>query len=367
MANFHDLLKYMIEKGASDLHITTGIAPSIRIDGKMKAIPGLDALTATQTKDLCYSILTDSQKHKFEENSELDLSFGIKNLSRYRANIFLQRGAVAAAIRTIPFKIKTFQELGLPDVVSDLCKKPRGMVLVTGPTGSGKSTTLASMVDKINNERQEHIITIEDPIEYLHPHKKCLVNQREVNADTKSFKDALKYILRQDPDVVLVGEMRDLETIEAALTIAETGHLTLATLHTNSAVQTINRVIDVFPPHQQSQVRAQLSFVLEGVISQQLIPKIGGGRVIALEVMVPNAAIRNLIREDKVHQIYSTMQTGQSKYGMQTLNQNLYELYVRKMISYEDCIGRSSNPDELIQMVGRSGLSSSQQAQKDYR
>ncbi len=331
MANLHDLLKYMIEKGASDLHITTGIAPSIRIDGKMKPIPSLEPLSGTQTKDLCYSILTDAQKHKFEENSELDLSFGIKNLSRFRANIFMQRGAVAAAIRTIPFKIKTFPELGLPEVASDLCKKPRGLVLVTGPTGSGKSTTLASMIDKINNERQEHIITIEDPIEYLHPHKKCLVNQREVNADTKSFKDALKYILRQDPDVVLVGEMRDLETIEAALTIAETGHLTFATLHTNSAVQTMNRIIDVFPPHQQSQVRAQLSFVLEGVISQQLIPKIGGGRVLALEVMIPNAAIRNLIREDKIHQIYSIMQTGQSKFGMQTLNQSLYELYVKKV------------------------------------
>jgi twitching motility protein PilT len=336
MANLHDLLKFMIEKGASDLHLTTGIPPSIRLD-------------------------------KFEENSELDLSFGIKNLSRFRANMFVQRGAVAAAIRTIPFKIKTFQELGLPEIASDLCKKPRGMVLVTGPTGSGKSTTLASMIDKINNERQEHIITIEDPIEYLHPHKKCLVNQREVNADTKSFKDALKYILRQDPDVVLVGEMRDLETIEAALTIAETGHLTFATLHTNSAVQTINRIIDVFPPYQQSQVRAQLSFVLEGVISQQLIPKIGGGRVLALEVMIPNAAIRNLIREDKIHQIYSIMQTGQSKFGMQTLNQSLYDLYTRKMISYEDCIGRSSNADELIQMVGRSGLGGAKPVQKDYR
>jgi twitching motility protein PilT len=274
---------------------------------------------------------------------------------------------VAAAIRTIPFKIRTFQELGLPEVVSDLCKKPRGLVLVTGPTGSGKSTTLASMIDKINAERQEHIITIEDPIEYLHPHKKCLVNQREVNADTKSFKDALKYILRQDPDVVLIGEMRDLETIEAALTIAETGHLTFATLHTNSAAQTMNRIIDVFPPHQQSQVRAQLSFVLEGVVSQQLIPKLGGGRVLAMEVMIPNAAIRNLIREDKIHQIYSIMQTGQSKFGMQTLNQSLYDLFVKKHISYEDCIGRSSNADELIQMLGRSGLAGAQTVQKDYR
>lgn len=367
MANLHDLLKYMIEKGASDLHITAGIPPCIRVDGKVRPIPGLEPLTATQTKDLCYSILTDAQKHKFEENNELDLSFGIKNLSRFRANIFVQRGAVAAAIRTIPFKIKSFQELGLPEIVSDLCKKPRGLILVTGPTGSGKSTTLASMIDKINSERQEHIITIEDPIEYLHPHKKCLVNQREVNADTKSFKDALKYILRQDPDVVLVGELRDLETIEAALTIAETGHLTFATLHTNSAAQTINRIVDVFPPHQQPQVRAQLSFVLEGVLSQQLIPRIGGGRVLALEIMIPNSAIRNLIREDKIHQIYSIMQTGQAKFGMQTLNQSLYELYIKRQISYEDCIGRSSNVDELIQMLSRSGLAVAQQQPKEYR
>jgi twitching motility protein PilT len=367
MANLHDLLKYMIEKGASDLHLTTGLAPSIRVDGKVRPIPGLEAMTATATKDLCYSILTDAQKHKFEENSELDLSFGVKNLSRFRANMFVQRGAVAAAIRTIPFKIKTFKELGLSDIIADLCKKPRGLVLVTGPTGSGKSTTLASMIDKINNERQEHIMTIEDPIEYLHPHKKCMVNQREVNADTKSFKDALKYILRQDPDVVLIGEMRDLETIEAALTIAETGHLTFATLHTNSASQTMNRIIDVFPPHQQSQVRAQLSFVLEGVVSQQLVPKIGGGRVVALEVMIPNPAIRNLIREDKIHQIYSIMQTGQSKFGMQTLNQSLYDLYVKKQITYEDCVGRSSNVEELIQMLSRSGLAGTQTVQKEYR
>ncbi len=367
MATLHDLLKYMIEKGASDLHITTGLPPAIRVDGKVRPIPGIEPLVATQTKDLCYSVLTDAQKHKFEENSELDLSFGVKGLSRFRANIFVQRGAVAAAIRTIPFKIRTFNDLGLPPIVSDLCKKPRGLVLVTGPTGSGKSTTLASMIDKINSEREEHIITIEDPIEYLHPHKKCLVNQREVNADTKSFKDALKYILRQDPDVVLVGEMRDLETIEAALTIAETGHLTFATLHTNSAAQTMNRIIDVFPPHQQSQVRAQLSFVLEGVLSQQLIPKLGGGRVLGLEIMVPNSAIRNLIREDKIHQIYSIMQTGQTKFGMLTLNQSLYELYVKKQISYEDCLGRSSVVEELIQMLGRSGLSGTQAAPKEYR
>jgi twitching motility protein PilT len=251
----------------------------------------------------------------------------------------------------------TFEELGLPPVVRELVKRPRGLILVTGPTGSGKSTTLATMIDTINSERHEHIVTIEDPIEFLHPHKKCLVNQREVNSDTKSFKSALKYILRQDPDVVLVGEMRDLETIEAALTIAETGHLTLATLHTNSCAQTINRIIDVFPPFQQPQVRAQLSFVLEGVMSQQLMAKASGqGRVLALEIMVPTPAIRNLIREDKVHQIYSTMQTGQSKHGMQTMNQSLSELYQRRLITYDDAINRSSNVEELINMIGRSGM-----------
>ncbi len=284
-------------------------------------------LTPVETKQLCYSILTDAQKHKFEEDNELDLSFGVKGLSRFRANVFMQRGAVAGAFRTIPFKILTFAELGLPPVVAELVKRPRGLILVTGPTGSGKSTTLASMIDKINTDRHEHIMTIEDPIEYLHPHKNCLVNQREVGADTRNFKTALKYILRQDPDVVLVGELRDLETIEAALTIAETGHTCYATLHTNSAVQTINRVLDVFPPYQQPQVRAQLSFVLEGVMSQSLVAKASGpGRVLALEVMIPTPAIRNLIREDKVHQIYSSMQVGQAKYGMQTFNQALAAL-----------------------------------------
>lgn len=353
MATLYELLELMVKSNASDLHITTGSPPRIRVDGKLVPL-NMPPLTASDTKELCYSILTDAQKHKFEENLELDLSFGIKGLSRFRANIFMQRGAVAAAIRQIPWQIKSFKELGLPDVINELVKKPRGLILVTGATGSGKSTTLAAMIDRINEERPDHIITIEDPIEYLHPHKKALINQREVNADTKSFKDALKYVLRQDPDVVLIGEMRDLETIEAALTVAETGHLTLATLHTNTAVQTINRIIDVFPPHQQEQVRVQLSFVLEGIICQQLIPrKTGGGRVLAIEILIPNPAIRNLIREDKIHQIYSMMQTGQAKYGMQTMNQSLLELYQKGLISYEDALVRSPVPEEMINMLQR--------------
>ena len=353
MASIYDLLKTMIERGASDLHITTNSPPRLRVDGKLIPLD-LPALSPAETKAVCYSILTDSQKHKFEENNELDLSFGVKGLSRFRGNIFMQRGAVAGAFRTIPFEIKTFQDLGLPEVVNELVKKPRGLILVTGATGSGKSTTLAAMVDRINSERYDHIITVEDPIEYLHGHKKCLIHQREVNADTTSFRAALRYVLRQDPDVVLIGEMRDLETIEAALTVAETGHLTLATLHTNSAVQTINRVIDVFPPHQQEQIRVQLSFVLEGILAQQLIPKkTGKGRVLAIELLIPNPAIRNLIREDKIHQIYGMMQTGQAKFGMQTMNQSLIELYSKGHLSYEDAIGRSPVPEELITMLQR--------------
>ena len=353
MASIYDLLKTMIEKGASDLHISTGTPPRIRVDGKLTLLDG-NPLAPADTKSLCYSVLTDAQKHRFEENNELDLSFGVKGLSRFRANIFVQRGAVAGVFRTIPFAIRTVQELGLPDIVIELTKKPRGLVLVTGPTGCGKSTTLAAMIDRINEERQEHIVTVEDPIEYLHSHKRCLVNQREVNADTESFKAALKYILRQDPDVVLIGEMRDLETIEAALTVSETGHLTFATLHTNTAVQSINRIIDVFPPHQQEQVRVQLSFVLEGIISQQLIPKKSGqGRALAVEVLIPNVAIRNLIREDKIHQIYSMMQAGQAKFGMQTMNQSLFDLYSKKLISYEDALGKSPVPDELLNMMRR--------------
>src|SRR5438874_661307 len=327
----------MVEKGSSDLHITTGSPPQLRIDGALVPLK-TPPLTPVETKQLCYSILADAQKHKFEEENELDLSFGVKGLSRFRANLFMQRGAVAAAFRTIPFKILTFQELGLPPIISELSKKPRGLVLVTGPTGSGKSTTLASIIDKINTERHEHIVTIEDPIEYLHPHKNCVVNQREVGADTHSFKKALKYILRQDP--------------EAALVISETGHLAFGTLHTNSCVQTINRILDVFPPYQQPQIRAQLSFVLEGVVTQNLLSKASGpGRVLAIEVMVPNPAIRNLIREDKVHQIYSAMQMGQSKFGMQTFNQSLASLVQRNLINLEEAVARSSDPDELRNML----------------
>ena len=351
MLNLHQLLKILVESNGSDLHITTNTPPQIRVDGKMTPLD-YPPLNQVETKQLCYSVLTDAQKHKFEEENELDLSFGVKGLSRFRGNIFIQRGAVAGVFRVIPYKILTFEELNLPPVVSELAAKPRGLILVTGPTGSGKSTTLASIIDYINLSRHEHIVTIEDPIEYLHPHKGCLVNQREVGADTKSFKNALKYILRQDPDVVLVGELRDLETIEAALTLSETGHLCLATLHTNSCAQTINRIVDVFPPYQQTQIRAQLSFVLEGIMSQTLMPKMNSkGRVMALEIMVPNPAIRNLIREDKVHQIYSQMQVGQDKFGMQTMNQSLYSLFAKRLISLEEALGRSSDPDELKQMI----------------
>ena len=350
-ATMHDLLTIMIERGASDLHITTGTPPQIRLHGKLTPLTQFERLTPQDTQRLAYSVLNEGQKQKFEEDNELDLSFGIQGLARFRCNVYRQRGAVASAIRVIPIKIRTFDELGLPPIVEQLADRPKGLILVTGPTGSGKSTTLAAMVDKINSERTEHIMTIEDPIEFVHNHKKCLVNQREVFSDTQSFKNALKYILRQDPDVVLVGEMRDLETISAALTIAETGHLTLGTLHTNSCAQTINRIIDVFPTSQQSQVRAQLSLVLEGVLSQQLIPTPDGrGRVMALEIMVTTPAIRNLIREEKIHQIYSAMQAGQ-KFGMQTMNQSLIDLVQKRKISREEALNRSTLPEELAQQL----------------
>jgi twitching motility protein PilT len=356
MVNLHQLLKALIEKGASDLHITTGSPPQLRIDGDLIPLR-TPPLSPVETKQLCYSILTDAQKHRFEEESELDLSFGVKNLARFRANIFLQRGAVAGAFRMIPYKILTFQELGLPPIIADLANRPRGLVLITGPTGSGKSTTLASVIDKINSERHDHILTIEDPIEFLHPHKRSIINQREVGADTDSFKKALKYVLRQDPDVILIGEMRDLETIEAALIIAETGHLAFGTLHTNTSISTINRIVDVFPPYQQPQIRANLSFVLEGVMCQQLLPRNGAnGRVLVYEIMVPNVAIRNLIREDKIHQIYSQMQMGQAKFGMVTMNQCLMSLVQQNLLSVEVALARSPEMDEFRQMASKAGI-----------
>jgi twitching motility protein PilT len=350
----NQLLKSMVAAGGSDLHITTNSSPQIRVDGKLRPLEEVNPLTPTQTKALCYSILTDNQKQRLEEMLEIDFSFGLKGMARFRANVYHQRGAIAAAFRQIPYEIRTFRDLGLPAVVEKLCEKPRGLILVTGPTGSGKTTTLAAMIDKINRERPEHILTIEDPVEYLHSHKKCIVNQRELHADTHSFTNSLKSALRQDPDVVLIGEMRDHETVEAGLRIAETGHLTFATLHTNSASQTINRIIDIFPAHQQGQIRVQLSFVLEGIMCQTLLPRANGqGRALAMEILVPNPGIRNLIREDKIHQIYGMMQTGQAKHGMQTFNQSLATLYFKRLITLQTATSRSSNADELQEIISR--------------
>jgi twitching motility protein PilT len=347
-----DFLKIVADKGGTDLHITADSPPMMRVHGELRPLP-FPPLSANDTKDLCYSVLTETQKHRFEEQQELDFSFGIRGLSRFRGNLFQQRGSIGGAFRTIPYSARPLAELGLPPVVAELTKLPRGLVLVTGPTGSGKSTTLAAMIDRINNERHEHIVTLEDPIEFVHSHKGCIINQREVFADTHSFNEALRHVLRQDPDVVLIGEMRDLETVMSALTVAETGHLVLSTLHTNSAVQTINRIIDIFPEQQQPQVRAQLSLILQAVVSQQLIPRADGrGRVLAVEVMIPNPAIRNLIRENKIHQLYSQLQVGQSKFGMQTMTQSLLDLYTRKLISYEETMGHATEPDELRPMLG---------------
>ncbi len=346
------LLEEVIERNASDLHITAGERPKMRIDGDITDSRVDTVMQPKDTMQLAYSVLTENQKKRFEMDDELDFSFGIQNLARFRGNCFKQRGCVSMVIRQIPFNIKTFQDLGLPKVISDLSDKPRGLILVTGPTGSGKSTTLAAMIDKINKEVKGHIITIEDPIEFIHKHQACIVNQREVGSDTKSFGAALKYALRQDPDVVLIGEMRDLETIQAGLTIAETGHLAFATLHTNSAAEAINRIIDVFPSHQQSQVRAQLAFSLEGIITQTLLPKATGkGRAMAAEILVVTPAIRALIRDDKIHQIYSTMQSGK-KYGMQTMNDALYNLYVTRAVTFEECVRASHDPTELSRMCG---------------
>jgi twitching motility protein PilT len=353
MATLPELLKTLVDNDGSDLHITTNTPPQVRIHGQLQPLD-LPTLGPADTKALAYSVLTDAQKKRFEETLELDFSFGIRGIARFRCNVFNQRGAVAAVYRVIPEAIKGFDELGLPGIIASLAERPRGLVLVTGPTGSGKSTTLAAMIDKINEERHEHILTIEDPIEFVHQHKGCLVNQREVHQDTQGFANALRAALREDPDIVLIGELRDLETIESALRIAETGHLTFATLHTNSAAQTINRIIDVFPAHQQGQIRTQLSLVLEGIICQTLLARAdGGGRVVALEILVPNPAIRNLIRDDKVHQIYSAMQAGQEKMGMQTMNQSLATLYQRRLITLDAAMGASSLKDELEQMISR--------------
>ncbi|HKZ21711.1 MAG TPA: type IV pilus twitching motility protein PilT [candidate division Zixibacteria bacterium] len=345
MVNLRDLLEMMMKKKASDLHITVGTPPQIRVDGKLQKLP-MEVLTPEETKKLAYSIMSEKHRQKFEEKSELDLSFGIENLSRYRCNVFMQRGNVAVAIRQIPFRVPSFEELGLTKVISEFANLPRGLVLVTGTTGSGKSTTLAAIIDKINRERNLHIITVEDPIEYLHRHNSSLINQREVYSDTQSFASALKYALREDPDVVLIGEMRDLETVESALNISETGHVAFATLHTSSCAESITRIIDVFPTNQQEQVRVTLSFVLQAVVTQQLIPKIGGGRVLGLEIMIATPAIRALIRDQKIHQIYSSIQAGQ-KYGMRTMNQSLAELYLAHKITLAEAQARTANVQEL--------------------
>jgi twitching motility protein PilT len=354
--NLRALLEEMIERDASDLHITAGERAKVRVDGDITNSSLEYVLTPKDTLQLAYSVLTENQKKRFEMEDELDFSFGIQNLARFRGNCFKQRGCVSMVIRQIPFNIRSFTDLGLPNVIAKMAEKPRGLVLVTGPTGSGKSTTLAAMIDKINRERKGHIITVEDPIEFIHRHQGCIVNQREVGTDTKSFANALKYALREDPDTILIGEMRDLETIQAALTIAETGHLAFATLHTNSAAEAINRIIDVFPSHQQSQVRAQLAFVLEGIITQTLLPKAKGrGRAMAAEILVVTPAIRALIRDDKVHQIYSLMQSGK-KYGMQTLNDALYNLYMSREVTDEECLRVSGDPNEFLRMIGRMTL-----------
>jgi twitching motility protein PilT len=354
--NLRSLLEEMIERDASDLHITAGERAKLRVDGDIVNSNVDYVLTPKDTLQLAYSVLTENQKKRFEMEDELDFSFGIQNLARFRGNVFKQRGCVSMVIRQIPFSIRSFADLGLPAVIAKMAERPRGLLLVTGPTGSGKSTTLAAMIDKINRERKGHIITVEDPIEFIHRHQACIVNQREVGTDTKSFANALKYALREDPDVILIGEMRDLETIQAALTIAETGHLVLATLHTNSAAEAINRIIDVFPSHQQSQVRAQLAFVLEGIVTQTLLPKARGrGRAMAAEILVISPAIRALIRDDKIHQVYSMMQSGK-KFGMQTLNDSLYQLFMAREVTDEECLRVSSDPNEFLRMIGRTPL-----------
>jgi len=357
MITLEELLRLMVEKGGSDLHISAGSAPRIRVDGNLVEIPDSEPMQPEQTKKLIYSVLDGQQIARFEQDLELDMSFGLAGVGRFRVNVFFQRGAVGSVLRTIPYEIFTFEQLGVPrETCVKLCELARGLVLVTGATGSGKSTTLAAMIDFINQTRRDHIITIEDPIEFVHRNKSCLVNQREVGTDTQGFNQALRRVLRQDPDIVLIGEMRDKETVEAGLTLAETGHLTFATLHTSDCVQTINRIIDVFPAYQQNQIRTQLSFVLEGVFCQQLIPKMSGrGRVLVSEIMLPNSAIRSLIREDKCHQILSHIQTG-AKVGMKTLNQSLFEAFKANLITWDEAFIRTSDPEDLKRMAQRDGV-----------
>ncbi len=350
--SLRELLDEMVQRGASDLHITTAERPKIRIDGQITDSKCAYVLKPKDTLQIAYSVLNENQKKKFENENELDFAFGIQNLARFRGNVFKQRGCVAIVLRQIPATVQTFDQLGLPAILAKLCDRPRGLVLITGPTGSGKSTTLAAMIDRINKRRKAHIITVEDPIEFVHKHQSSIINQREVGSDTKSFQSALKYCLRQDPDVVLIGELRDLETIQAALTIAETGHLAIATLHTNSAAETMNRIIDVFPAHQQAQVRSQLAFVLEGVVTQQLLAKArGSGRVMACEILVATPAIRALIRDDKVHQILSSIQAGK-KHGMQTLADSLYVHYMARDVTLEECLRVTADHNEFLRMVG---------------
>ena len=352
MVSLRKLLEDMVQKRASDLHVTAGVPPEFRIDGAITPSE-YEVLTPEVTAQLAYSVMSDEQRKRFESTKELDFSFGIKGLSRFRGNVFLQRGVVSMVIRQIPFDILPLEKLGLPKIITDFTNRMKGLVLVTGPTGSGKSTTLAAMIDRINTTRRCHILTVEDPIEYIHHHKKCIVNQRELGADTESFPQALKYVLRQDPDIILIGEMRDLETIEAALTIAETGHLVFATLHTNSSYEAVNRIVDVFPSDQQRQILTQLAFCLEGVMTQQLIPRSRGtGRIMCAEVLVCTAAIRAVIREGKTHQIYSLMQVGQ-KYGMQTMNQALLQAVQDGQLTREDALERCSDRLELENMLGK--------------
>ena len=356
MVTLHQLLKGMIEQDASDLHISSGAPPLFRIYGKMVRVKA-DTLSSASTKDLCYSILTDYQKAILEENKELDLSFGVKNLARFRANIFYQRGSIAGVFRRVPYEVLTPEEIGLSPVVINWVHKPKGLILVTGPTGSGKSTTLAALIHAINSNKHLHIVTIEDPVEFTHVHGKCLVTQREIGPDTHGFTNALRSVLRQDPDVILIGEMRDLETMNAALTVAETGHLVFATLHTNGTLQTITRIIQTFPAEQQDQVRTQLSFVLEGVISQTLVQRQDGeGRVLAHEVLVLTPAIRNLVRENKLHQIYGQMQVGQEEHGMQTMNQSLISLIQRNVITPDAAMEHTFFPEELDKMIQELGM-----------